>query len=370
MSDEPLKATVLVADDNPDNVELLREVLEAANYTVVVAYDGDEALLKVAESNPDLIILDVMMPGKDGFEVCRRLKKWEQTRNIPVMMLTALQEVADKVRGIESGADEFLTKPVDMVELQTRVKALVRAKVYRQQVIEKNALLEKILNRYLPEEVVAKVLEDSSLLKLGGVRDFVTVLFADLTGFTTFADVVPPEHVMETLNQTFSRLTKIVADNRGTFDKYLGDGLMAFYGAPIASDNDALNAVRTAVEMREAFQALKDEWGEGPRSQLGLAVGINSGEAIGWRTWSSPGSSARSSSGAAPGPWSPTSWSASSSPPETSEGGHPGPPTPLAWKPGYPPLPTPPPKQERLRGQSPRSNVGRRRANRPLRSAY
>jgi len=280
VANEPLRATVLVADDNPDNVTLLREVLEAAAYTVVVAYDGDEALLKVAESNPDLIILDVMMPGKDGFEVCRRLKKWEQTRNIPVMMLTALEEVADKVRGIEAGADEFLTKPVDMMELQTRVKALVKAKIYRQQVIEKNALLEQILNRYLPEEVVAKVLEDSSLLKLGGVRGFVTILFADLTGFTTFAGTVPPEHVMDTLNQTFSRLTKIVADNRGTFDKYLGDGLMAFYGAPITSDNDALNAVRTAVEMRQAFQALKDEWGEGPQSQLGLAVGINSGEAI------------------------------------------------------------------------------------------
>lgn len=280
MAEALLTATILVADDNPDNVELLREMLEAAQYTVVAAYDGDEALLRVAEANPDLIILDVMMPGKDGFEVCRRLKKWEQTRNIPVMMLTALQEVADKVRGIESGADEFLSKPVDMVELQTRVKALVKAKIYRQQVIEKNALLEKILNRYLPDEVVSKVLEDASLLKLGGVRDFVTVLFADLTGFTAFADSVPPEHVMETLNQTFSRLTKILADNHGTFDKYLGDGFMAFFGAPIASDNDALNAVRTAVEMRAAFQELKEQWGEGPRAQLGLAVGINSGEAI------------------------------------------------------------------------------------------
>jgi class 3 adenylate cyclase len=280
VAEERIKATILVADDNPDNVELVREVLEAAGYTVVTAHDGDEALLKVAETNPDLIILDVMMPGKDGFEVCRRLKKWEQTRNIPVLMLTALQEVADKVRGIESGADEFLTKPVDMVELQTRVKAQVKAKIYRQQVLEKNALLEKILTRYLPEEIVSKVLEDSSLLKLGGVRDFVTILFADLTGFTTFADSVPPEHVMETLNQTFSRLTKIVADNHGTFDKYLGDGLMAFYGAPIASDNDALNAIRTAVGMREAFKELTEQWGDGPRSQLGLAVGINSGEAI------------------------------------------------------------------------------------------
>ncbi len=277
---EDLKATILVADDNPDNVELVRQVLAGAGYTVVTAFDGDEALVKVAETNPDLIILDVMMPGKDGFEVCRRVKNWEQTRNIPVLMLTALEDVADKVRGIESGADEFLTKPVDMVELQTRVKAQVKAKINRQQVIEKNALLEKILTRYLPEEVVAKVLQDSSLLKLGGVRDFVTVLFADLTGFTTFANSVPPEHVMETLNQTFSRLTKIIADNHGTFDKYLGDGLMAFYGAPIATDNDALNAIRTAVEMRAAFQELKEQWADGPRAELGLAVGINSGEAI------------------------------------------------------------------------------------------
>jgi len=160
------------------------------------------------------------------------------------------------------------------------VKAQVKAKINRQQVIEKNALLEKILTRYLPEEVVAKVLQDSSLLKLGGVRDFVTVLFADLTGFTTFANSVPPEHVMETLNQTFSRLTKIIADNHGTFDKYLGDGLMAFYGAPIATDNDALNAIRTAVEMRAAFQELKEQWADGPWAELGLAVGINSGEAI------------------------------------------------------------------------------------------
>jgi len=277
---EDLKATILVADDNPDNVELVRQVLAREGYTVVTAFDGDEALVKVAETNPDLIILDVMMPGKDGFEVCRRVKKWEQTRNIPVLMLTALQDVADKVRGIEAGADEFLTKPVDMVELQTRVKAQVKAKINRQQVIEKNALLEKILTRYLPEEVVAKVLQDSSLLKLGGVRDFVTVLFADLTGFTTYANSVPPEHVMETLNQTFSRLTKIIADNHGTFDKYLGDGLMAFYGAPIAADNDALNAIRTAVEMRVAFQELKEQWADGPRAALGLAVGINSGEAI------------------------------------------------------------------------------------------
>ncbi|MBI4587899.1 MAG: response regulator [Candidatus Rokubacteria bacterium] len=280
MAEDLVKATVVVADDNPDNVELLRLALEDAGYTVVTAFDGHEALLKVAETNPDLVILDVMMPGKDGFEVCRRLKRWEQTRNIPVLLVTALREVADRIRGIEAGADEFLTKPVDMLELRSRVRALVKAKIYRQQVIEKNALLEKILNRYLPEEVVAKILEDSRLLKLGGVRDFVTVLFADLTGFTSFAESVPPEHVMETLNQTFSRLTKIVTDHHGTFDKYLGDSLMAFYGAPIASDNDALNALRSAVEMREAFQELKAQWGEGPRAQLGLAVGINSGEAI------------------------------------------------------------------------------------------
>lgn len=287
MAEDAPKATVLVVDDNADNVELVRMGLESAGYEVVAAYDGEEALLKVADASPDVILLDVMMPGLDGIEVCRRLKSWEETRSIPVLMLTALKEVEDRVRAIEVGADEFLSKPVDMTELKVRVKALVRTHHYHRQLVdksrqlaEKTALLEKVLNLYLAEQVVDEVLRDPARLQLGGARRAVTVLFADLSGFTAYAESVPPEAVMETLNRTFSRLTTIVRDHHGTFDKYVGDCLMAFYGAPVSAGNDALNAVRSATAMQEAFQALRAEWGDGPSARLCLSIGLNSGEAL------------------------------------------------------------------------------------------
>jgi adenylate cyclase len=184
------------------------------------------------------------------------------------------------VKGIECGADEFLSKPVDRAELQTRVKALLKAKFYRQQIMEKNALLEQVLSHWHSEDVVARIKEDSGLLKLGGERKHVTVLFADLCGFTHYSESVSPEEAMEALNQTFGPLAKLVGDNRGTFDKYIGDCLMAFYGAPISFGNDAVNALRTAVQMQTAFEALKTKWGDGPRAGLGLAIGLNSGEAV------------------------------------------------------------------------------------------
>jgi len=274
------KATVLVVDDQPDNRLLIRRYLQALGCTLVEAVDGEDALIKVAELNPDLVVLDVEMPKKDGFEVCRSLKSWEETRNIPVLMVTALTAVESRIKAIESGADEFLSKPVDRTELQTRVKAMLKSKFYRQQLLEKNALLERILTRWHSREVVDRVLDDASLLKLGGTRSAVSVLFADLSGFTRFSESVPAEQVMDTLNQTFSRLTRIVEDNRGTFDKYIGDCLMAFYGAPISFGNDALNAVRSAAQMQEAFRELQTQWKGQPQGDLGLAIGINSGEAI------------------------------------------------------------------------------------------
>ena len=282
--DEKFDATIMVVDDTPDVRALLRPLLRTAGYTVTEAESGDDALVKVAELMgsgrlPDLIILDVMMPGKDGFVVARQLRSWKETRDIPILMLTALTDVEHKVRGIDAGADDFLSKPVNNTELQSRIRSLLRAKFYRQQILEKNVLLEKILTRWQSPEVVREILADTSRLRLGGVRSTVTVLFADLSGFTPFSETRPPEAVMDVLNQAFSRLTEIVFKHQGTLDKFIGDCLMAFFGAPISSGHDAVSAVRAALEMRAAFNELKGQWGD-ERAQLGLAIGVNTGEAI------------------------------------------------------------------------------------------
>jgi len=276
----PSETVVLVADDNPDNLRLMQAFLTPEGYRVLEARDGDEALLMVAQENPDVVILDVMMPGRDGFEVCQKLKCWEQTKNTPVLLVTALQDPGAKLKGSEVGADEFLTKPVDDTELLTRVRSLLRTKFYREELVQKNALLERILNRYLSADVINQILAAPDTLHLGGERKQVTVLFADLRGFTNFAEVAPPEKVMEILNTCFDRLTRVVFEHRGTLDKYMGDCLMAFFGAPVASPEDTRNAVVTAVEMHQAFSDLAAKWGDARLSSLGLGIGINTGDAI------------------------------------------------------------------------------------------
>ena len=276
----PQKATILAVDDRPEDLALVRAYLNMPGYTIVTAKDGDDALVKLAQTAVDLVILDVDMPGRTGFEVCRFIRGVEETKGLPVLLVTSLTEVADRVKGIECGADEFLSKPIDRAELQIRVKTLLQAKFYRQQIIEKNALLEGILSHWHSEDVVARIKDDSTLLKLGGERKPITVLFADLCGFTHYSESVSPEEVMDTLNQTFGRLAKLVGDNHGTFDKYIGDCLMAFYGAPISFGNDAFNALKTAAQMQAEFRALKAAWGDGPRANLGLAIGLNTGEAV------------------------------------------------------------------------------------------
>lgn len=279
MSGENSKATVLVVDDNEQNTKLVEMLLSKQGYEVVVAFNGQQALRLASEKAPDLVILDVMMPVMNGFDVARVLRNDDATRAVPILMLTALRELEDKVRGLEAGADDFLVKPFNTVELLARVRSLLRIKQLHDELEAKNALLERVLMRYISKEVALEILRNPEQnLQLGGQTCTVSVLFADIRGFTHFSEQREAHHVIQVLNQVFNQLTPVVFEHNGTLDKYLGDALMALFGAPITLVDGARQAVCTALVMQERFRELQRE--NPILNELGLGTGIATGEAV------------------------------------------------------------------------------------------
>jgi len=275
----PKAACILVIDDDDGTRLMLRRILEKESYKVEEAPDGEEGLAACQRLNPDLILLDGMMPRMTGFEVVKRLREEPATRAVPVLMLTALPDMDDKVRGLDMGADDFLRKPVNRVELLARVRSLLRIGYLHNELEQKNDLLHQILNRYVAEDVTNEILANPvEKLRLGGYTSRVSVLFADIRGFTSFTEDYPATVVVRLLNLIFKRLVPVIFAHRGTFDKYLGDAVMAFYGAPVPYPDDTLRAVQTAVDMQKAFYALKQEQPE--LRSLGLGIGIFTGDAV------------------------------------------------------------------------------------------
>jgi adenylate cyclase len=271
---------ILVVDDDFINRELLKAYLTEADYDVVTAADGQSAFELALESPPDLALIDVQMPGMDGIELCSTLKSTPETRFVPVVIVTALDTVEEKIKAIDVGADDFVTKPFNALVLLTRVRSLLRIKRLYDEVDARNRLLRQILDRFLAEDVTDVILTDPErYLQLGGEIRPVTVLFADIRGFSRFTEEHTAPQVIETLNRVFNVLSQVVFTHHGTFDKYLGDGLMAFYGAPVASEEDAQRAVKTAIEMQHSFRELRKEDNEDMTS-LALGIGIHSGEVV------------------------------------------------------------------------------------------
>jgi len=270
---------ILAVDDNKQNLDLLRKALTAAGYEVVTALDGATALSLVESTPSDLVLLDVMMPGMSGYEVCERIRANEATRLLPVVMLTALSEVAHRIRGIEAGADDFLTKPFNREELLTRVKSLLRIKKLHDDIETKNCLLRTLFGRYVSEKVAAEIVADPGRhLKLGGEKREVTVLFGDLRGFTPLAERLDPEDAVDILNVFLTHVIDAVFEFGGTLDKFRGDGFMAFFGAPMRRDDDASNAVRCALSMQQRLKGVT--FAKFPDLRLHMGVGINTGTVL------------------------------------------------------------------------------------------
>ncbi len=279
MDNQEKKPRILVVDDNQRNVKLLVSILTPKGYEVIKAYNGPEALDLVDATSPDLIILDVLMPEMDGFEVARILRSQAESRAIPILMLTALRDMEDKIKGLDSGADDFLSKPFNAIELLVRVRSLLRIKQLHDELEVKNMLLERVLTHYVSKEIAHEILSDPEQnLQLGGRNCEVSVLFADIRGFTGFSERHPASQVTLMLNNIFNTLVPVIFEFNGTLDKYLGDAIMAFYGAPIPSLDNPERAVRTACLMQKEFSKVRRM--TSLIQGLGLGVGICTGEAV------------------------------------------------------------------------------------------
>jgi adenylate cyclase len=289
---------ILIVDDNETNRDILVMRLGPQGYELLQACDGEEALAVAREKRPDLILLDVMMPKLDGFEVCRRLKADADLPFMAIILVTAKADTKDVVFGLDAGADEYLTKPVDQAALVARVKSMLRMKELTDRVTAQaadlagwNRTLEERVNqqlaqigrmdrlrRFLSPQVAELILSSGDDRMLDSHRREVTVVFCDLRGFTSFSETAEPEEIMSTLREYHAAVGAIIHKFEATIEHFAGDGLMAMLNDPVPCDDPCGQAVRMAHEMRAAVSDLSAKWRK-HGFELGFGVGIAHGYA-------------------------------------------------------------------------------------------
>jgi class 3 adenylate cyclase/CheY-like chemotaxis protein len=290
--------TILVVDDTPANVKLLVDVLSARGYRTASASSGEAALESLSHEVPDLILLDVMMPGMSGYEVCRSIRAASRTALLPIVLCTSLDPAQERVNGIEAGADDFLAKPVNIQELLARVRSLLRIKKLQDEVARQaaelaqlNASLEqrvrdqvvqldrlgKLKRFFSPQLAEALLTRDGDAL-LATHRREINVVFIDLRGFTAFTETAEPEEVIELLREYHATMGRVVLAYGGTLERFAGDSVMVFFNDPVPLERPAEQAVRMVVTMQAAFLPLAQEWRKRGHD-LALGAGVAQGYA-------------------------------------------------------------------------------------------
>jgi len=296
---------ILVVDDVSDNVDILQMRLESQGYEVATAADGVEALERARALLPDLILLDIMMPKMDGIEVVKRLKADASLPFIPVILVTAKADDKDVIAGLESGGDDYLTKPVDHAALSARVRSMLRIKALHDTVqvqaqrLEEQAgelaawnksLAERVatqvgeiermgrLKWFLAPQIAERIVSSGGEAILESHRRDIVVLFCDMRGFTAFSETAEPEDVMAVLREYHGAIGPLIHRYEGTLDRFTGDGMLVLFNDPVPCADPAQRAVRLAVDMRAAAAALARSW-MARGHEVGFGVGIAQGYA-------------------------------------------------------------------------------------------
>ena len=269
-------SVILIVDDTPENVDVLAGVLRE-HYQIKVALNGPKAL-KIAQSDPApaLILLDVMMPEMDGYQVCLQLQADERTRRIPVIFVTAKSEVEDEAQGFGLGAVDYITKPVNPAIVLARVRTHLALK----HSLRKLEDLSLKLARYLPQQVYQSIFEGRQDARIGCSRKKLTVFFSDIVGFVNETEGIEPEDFTFILNGYLNRMAQVVSKHGGTLDKFIGDAVLVFFGDPETNGvaEDAAACVWMALEMKEAIVELNREWlAKGIRQGFEVRMGISTG---------------------------------------------------------------------------------------------
>lgn len=271
-----LPKQLLVVDDTDDNLFLMRSLLEDF-YTVLTATSGAEALVMANSSSPpDLILLDIMMPHMDGYEVLRQLRQQSATASIPVIFLTTLGTIEEEQLGLDMGAVDYITKPISPPVMMARVQSHLERSHNARRL---QALSEK-LSRYLAPQVYQLLFEGSQTAEIHTKRKQLTVFFSDIKDFTESATRWQPEEITRLLNGYFSEMSRIAADFGGTVDKFIGDGIIIFFGDPHSRGvkEDALQCIKMALAMQQSMGRLQTLWpGSTPGDPFRIRIGINTG---------------------------------------------------------------------------------------------
>lgn len=279
--------TILIVDDQPESREILRRHLQQDNHRVIEAASGKEMLSVISETEIDLILLDLILPEMDGHYLLAKLKKHELWRSISVIVVSGSKDMERVVSCIEAGAEDYLFKPFNPVLLQARIYAGIERKrwhqkeaLYRQELERNHKFIRHTFGRYVSEDIVDQLLEKPKGLDLGGKQCKVSIMMADIRGFTPIAERLSPQNVVRLLNHYLGAMSDIIMNYGGTVNEFIGDGILAIFGAPTSGDDDADRAIACALEMQAAIPAINQQNLAAGLPAIKIGISINTGSVI------------------------------------------------------------------------------------------